>query len=302
MGNGDARRHVPAPPPVGGNAAGAAYCHHYLVTENCCPAILVIDTWAARVRCCRYGISCGCVRKETFQGLARTAVRRQCPSRHALTPSRPHALTPSRPHALTPCVTSETSEPPHNRTNRTAPVPCSKETFQGLARTAVTQAVSLTHGPHCRPTPSRSLTPSALTPSRLGRPNLRTNLRTTAQTVAPVPAPGTLFAPPAAGTAGPSDPLLPDCPRGVLTPVPTHARRSAFAHVEGGAPGTPDEFDQCSAARARAACGRRARQHLPSSLFRLPATAQAHRGSGRGAGSEANTLGKRLARTRRVTS
>ena len=22
-------------PPVGGNAAGAAYCHHYLVTENC---------------------------------------------------------------------------------------------------------------------------------------------------------------------------------------------------------------------------------------------------------------------------
>ena len=169
-----------------------------------------------------------------------------------------------------------------------------KETFQGLARTAVTQAVSLTPSrPHAL-TPSR---PHALTPSRLGR-----NLRTSAQNVAPVPAPGTLFAPPAAGTAGPSDPLLPDCPRGVLTPVPTHARRSAFAHVEGGAPGTPDEFDQCSAARARAACGRRARQHLPSSLFRLPATAQAHRGSGRGAGSKANTLGKRLARTRRVIS
>ena len=37
MGNGDARRHVPALPPVGGNAAGAAYCHHYLVTENCWP-------------------------------------------------------------------------------------------------------------------------------------------------------------------------------------------------------------------------------------------------------------------------
>ena len=36
MGSGDARRHVPALPPVGGNAAGAAYCHHYLVTENCC--------------------------------------------------------------------------------------------------------------------------------------------------------------------------------------------------------------------------------------------------------------------------
>ena len=35
MGSGDARRHVPALPPVGGNAAGAAYCHHYLVTENC---------------------------------------------------------------------------------------------------------------------------------------------------------------------------------------------------------------------------------------------------------------------------
>ena len=33
--HGDARRYVPAPPPVGGNAAGAAYCHHYLVTENC---------------------------------------------------------------------------------------------------------------------------------------------------------------------------------------------------------------------------------------------------------------------------
>ena len=36
MGSGDTRRHVPALPPVGGNAAGAAYCHHYLVTENCC--------------------------------------------------------------------------------------------------------------------------------------------------------------------------------------------------------------------------------------------------------------------------
>ena len=174
-----------------------------------------------------------------------------------------------------------------------------KETFQALVRMIVTQQ---------RPSRPHALTPSrphALTPSRLGR-NLRTfaqpHNRTTAQTVAPVPAPGTLFAPPAAGTAGPSDPLLPDCPRGVLTPVPTHARRSAFAHVEGGAPGTPDEFDQCSAARARAACGRRARQHLPSSLFRVPATAQAHCGSGRGSGSEANTLGKRLARTRRVIS
>ena len=41
MGSGDTRRHVPALPPVGGNAAGAAYCHHYLVTENCCIASLI---------------------------------------------------------------------------------------------------------------------------------------------------------------------------------------------------------------------------------------------------------------------
>ena len=46
MGSGDARRHVPALPPVGGNAAGAAYCHHYLVTENCCRKSLAL-TWTA---------------------------------------------------------------------------------------------------------------------------------------------------------------------------------------------------------------------------------------------------------------
>ena len=46
MGSGDARRHVPALPPVGGNAAGAAYCHHYLVTENCCPVTSALAlTW-----------------------------------------------------------------------------------------------------------------------------------------------------------------------------------------------------------------------------------------------------------------
>ena len=44
MGSGDARRHVPALPPVGGNAAGAAYCHHYLVTENCCAGKTLVDT------------------------------------------------------------------------------------------------------------------------------------------------------------------------------------------------------------------------------------------------------------------
>ena len=147
------------------------------------------------------------MRKETFQALVRMIVTQQRPSRpHALTPSRPHALTPSRPHALTPSR-------PH----------------------ALTPS-----RPHAL-TPSR---PHALTPSRLGhalnlgrtfaQPHNRTTAqphnRTTAQTVAPVPAPGTLFAPPTAGAAGRSGPVLP------------HARRLAFAHVEGGAPGILDEL------------------------------------------------------------
>ena len=72
MGTVIARRYVPAPPPVGGNAAGAAYCHQYLFTENCCDRVGELDCLPRAVDYC---ILMGTVmRDDTSQRSHRLAV------------------------------------------------------------------------------------------------------------------------------------------------------------------------------------------------------------------------------------